>query len=100
MGRNGGFNPYRDRNGEFTTPQGSGKPGRSRVGPAAQNWQGGKSKGTPAGGTGGTLDRLGGLGAIAARADARAQAKAATLTPRQRSARATAAAKKAARGEG
>lgn len=30
MGHNGGFNPYRDRNGEFATPEGSGKPGPSR----------------------------------------------------------------------
>ncbi|MBX0328666.1 hypothetical protein K2Z83_13370 [Oscillochloris sp. ZM17-4] len=29
-GHNGGYNPYRDRNGEFTTPAGAGKPGRSR----------------------------------------------------------------------
>lgn len=35
MGHNGGFNPFRDRNGEFTTPEGSGKPGRSRAGGAA-----------------------------------------------------------------
>ena len=32
MGNNGGFNPFRDANGEFTTPAGSGKPGRSRAG--------------------------------------------------------------------
>ena len=31
MGNNGGFNPYRDANGEFTDPTGSGKPGRSRA---------------------------------------------------------------------
>ena len=31
MGNNGGFNPFRDANGEFTTPDGSGKPGRSRA---------------------------------------------------------------------
>lgn len=32
MGHNGGFNPFRDQNGEFTTPEGSGKPGRARKG--------------------------------------------------------------------
>ncbi len=31
MGNRGGFNPFRDANGEFTTPEGSGKPGRSRA---------------------------------------------------------------------
>jgi hypothetical protein len=32
MGHNGGFNPYRDANGEFADPATSGKPGRSRKG--------------------------------------------------------------------
>ena len=32
MGNNGGFNPYRDANGEFTDPGSSGKAGRSRAG--------------------------------------------------------------------
>jgi hypothetical protein len=40
----GGFNPYRDRNGEFADPATSGKPGRSRAGAAGQNWQGGKTR--------------------------------------------------------
>lgn len=40
----GGFNPYRDRNGEFADPATSGKPGRSRAGSAGQNWQGGKTR--------------------------------------------------------
>lgn len=31
-GHNGGFNPYRDQNGEFADPATSGKPGRSRKG--------------------------------------------------------------------
>ena len=31
MGNRGGFNPFRDANGEFTTPDGSGKLGRSRA---------------------------------------------------------------------
>ncbi|NTU86293.1 MAG: hypothetical protein HGA45_44360, partial [Chloroflexales bacterium] len=30
MGHNGGFNPYRDGNGEYATPEKAGKPGRSR----------------------------------------------------------------------
>lgn len=49
MGRNGGFNPYRDTNGEFATPVTSGKPGRSRAGSLGQNWQGGKTRARAAG---------------------------------------------------
>lgn len=41
MGNRGGFNPFRDANGEFTTPDGSGKPGRSRA------RSGAATKGTP-----------------------------------------------------
>ncbi|MBX0328672.1 hypothetical protein K2Z83_13400 [Oscillochloris sp. ZM17-4] len=88
MAGRGGFNPYRDRNGEFCAPAQAGKPGRSRALSASQNWQGGKSKAGIPGGTGASLRRGAALGGAAARADARAQARAATLTPRQRAARA------------
>jgi len=54
-GNRGGFNPFRDKNGEYTTKFGHGKMGRSR-------WKGGDS-----------LDRLASLGAVAARADQRTQ---------------------------
>lgn len=30
-GHNGGFNPYRDQNGEYAIPERHGRPGRSRV---------------------------------------------------------------------
>jgi hypothetical protein len=36
MGRNGGFNPYRDANGEYATPERAGKPGRNRKRGASQ----------------------------------------------------------------
>jgi hypothetical protein len=45
MGHNGGFNPYRDANGEFATPQQAGKPGRKRGGGAASGHSAGTSKG-------------------------------------------------------
>ncbi|MBX0328668.1 hypothetical protein K2Z83_13380 [Oscillochloris sp. ZM17-4] len=35
-GHNGGFNPFRDANGEFTDPGAAGKPGRSREGGPAK----------------------------------------------------------------
>jgi hypothetical protein len=33
-GHNGGFNPFRDQNGEYATPERAGKPGRKRKGSA------------------------------------------------------------------
>ncbi|MBX0328699.1 hypothetical protein K2Z83_13535 [Oscillochloris sp. ZM17-4] len=42
-GHNGGFNPYRDVNGEFCAPAQAGKPGRSRKGGSG----GGRGKSRP-----------------------------------------------------
>jgi hypothetical protein len=47
MGHNGGFNPYRDQNGEFATPQQAGKPGRKRAGTVGGGGGGGAA--APAG---------------------------------------------------
>lgn len=68
-GNRGGFNPFRDKNGEYTTSSGHGKLGRSR-------WKGGTE----------AVDRFAGLGVVAARADQRTQDRINALpTARQRS---------------
>ena len=47
MGNNGGFHPFRDANGEFTDPAGSGKPGRSRARGAGGSASASGRKGLP-----------------------------------------------------
>jgi hypothetical protein len=47
MGHNGGFNPYRDANGEYATPQQAGKPGRKRGGGARAGTVSGSTQARP-----------------------------------------------------